>query len=76
MLILYFGNKNNINIVSNLREKSKQVASGDAIKKIFYGVLKKYIDFLSIILHGLIIQCFGFIKFTKIEIKFRRITMS
>ena len=43
--VLYFGNKNNINIVSNLREKSKQVASGDAIKKIFYGVLKKIYRF-------------------------------
>ena len=43
--ILYFGNKNNINIVSNLREKSKQVDSGDAIKKIFYGVLKKIYRF-------------------------------
>ena len=43
--ILYFGNKNNINIVSNLREKSKQVASGDAIKKTFYGVLKKIYRF-------------------------------
>ena len=74
--ILYFGNKNNINIVSNLREKSKQVASADAIKKIFYGVLKKIYRFLSTILLGLIIQCFGFIKFTKIEIKFRRITIS
>ena len=39
--VLYFGNKNNINIVSNLREKSKQITSGDSIKKLFYGVLKK-----------------------------------
>ena len=43
--ILYFGNKNNINIVSNLREKSKQVTSGDSIKKVFYGALKKIYRF-------------------------------
>ena len=43
--VLYFGNKNNINIVSNLREKSKQITSGDSIKKLFYGVLKKVYRF-------------------------------
>ena len=43
--VLYFGNKNNINIVSNLREKSKQVTSGDSIKKVFYGALKKIYRF-------------------------------
>tara|TARA_A100001011_G_scaffold302180_1_gene315811 strand:- start:961 stop:2193 length:1233 start_codon:yes stop_codon:yes gene_type:complete len=43
--ILYFGNKNNINIVSNLRAKSKQVSSGDTIKKLFFGILKKIYRF-------------------------------
>ena len=43
--VLYFGNKNNINIVSNLREKSKQITSGDSIKKLFYVVLKKVYRF-------------------------------
>ena len=43
--VLYFGNKNNINIISNLREKSKQVTSGDSIKKVFYGALKKIYRF-------------------------------
>ena len=43
--ILYFGNKNNINIVSNLRAKSKQVSSGDSIKKVFFGILKKIYRF-------------------------------
>ena len=42
--VLYFGNKNNINIVSNLREKSKQI-KGDSFKKLFYGVLKKVYRF-------------------------------
>ena len=43
--ILYFGNKNNINLVSNLRAKSKQVSSGDSIKKVFFGILKKIYRF-------------------------------
>ena len=43
--ILYFGNKNNINVVSNLRAKSKQVSSGESIKKFFYGSLKKIYRF-------------------------------
>ena len=43
--ILYFGNKNNINLVSNLRAKSKQVSSGESIKKFFYGSLKKIYRF-------------------------------
>ena len=34
--VLYFGNKNNINVVSNLRAKSKEVSSGESIKKFFY----------------------------------------
>ena len=43
--ILYFGNKNNINVVSNLRAKSKEVSSGESIKKFFYGSLKKIYRF-------------------------------
>ena len=43
--ILYFGNKNNRNVVSNLRAKSKQVSSGESIKKFFYGSLKKIYRF-------------------------------
>ncbi len=43
--MLYFGNKNNINVVSNLREKSQKVRSEESIKKFFYGSLKKIYRF-------------------------------
>ena len=43
--VLYFGNKNNINVVSNLRAKSKEVSSGESIKKFFYASLKRIYRF-------------------------------
>ena len=44
--IIYFGNKNNINIVSNLREKIKNKLLPEMqLKKTFYGVLKKIYRF-------------------------------
>tara|TARA_B100001057_G_scaffold105852_1_gene103427 strand:- start:493 stop:1725 length:1233 start_codon:yes stop_codon:yes gene_type:complete len=49
--MLYFGNKNNMNVVSNLRARSQQVSSGESIKKFFYGSLKKiyrlFINYLA-----------------------------
>ena len=36
--VLYFVNKNNINIVSNLREKSKQVTSEMQLKNILWSL--------------------------------------
>ena len=51
MDVIYFGNKNNKNIVSSLREKSKQVSSKNRIKKFFYDSLKKlyriFINYLA-----------------------------
>ena len=34
--VIYFGNKNNKNIVSNLREKSKNIESKKLMTKLFY----------------------------------------
>ena len=43
--VLYFGNKNNLNIVSNLREKSKRAESKKLRTKFFYSLLKKIYRF-------------------------------
>ena len=43
--VLYFGNKNNLNIVSNLREKSKRAESKKLRTKFFYSLLKRIYRF-------------------------------
>ena len=48
--VLYFGNKNNLNIVSNLREKSKRAESKKLRTKFFYSLLKKiYRSFIKFV---------------------------
>ncbi len=44
--VIYFGNKNNKNIVSNLREKSKNIESKKLMTKLFYNFLKKIYRFI------------------------------
>jgi len=44
--VIYLGNKNNINIVSNLREKSKNIESKKLMTKLFYNILKKIYRFI------------------------------